>query len=161
MNFPVEAMADLPDEQKQAFLQQLEHMQVRDRQVTKRRRETRPKGQESGAHVRGEGGRRGGRTGGVGGARRRRRSRAHPTQNTPNTNHNNSLRLYNALVERCFKECVDDFRSKNLDKTETACVTKCCEKFLNLSARTGLRFQELFTEMEKAAAAAASKAARR
>ena len=25
------------------------------------------------------------------------------------------------------------------------CVTKCCEKFLNLSARTGQRFQELFS----------------
>lgn len=29
-----------------------------------------------------------------------------------------SLRLYNALVERCFKDCVDDFRSKNLAKDE-------------------------------------------
>jgi hypothetical protein len=33
MNFPVEAMADLPDEHKAAFLAQLEHMQVRDRCV--------------------------------------------------------------------------------------------------------------------------------
>lgn len=31
MNFPVEAMADLPEEHKASFLQQLEHMQVRDR----------------------------------------------------------------------------------------------------------------------------------
>lgn len=29
------------------------------------------------------------------------------------------------------------------------CVTKCCEKFMNVSARTGARFQEFFTEMEK------------
>jgi hypothetical protein len=31
MNFPVEAMADLPDEHRASFLAQLEHMQVRDR----------------------------------------------------------------------------------------------------------------------------------
>jgi hypothetical protein len=29
-----------------------------------------------------------------------------------------SLRLYNSLVERCFKDCVSDFRSKNLAKDE-------------------------------------------
>lgn len=131
-----------------------------------------------------------------------------------------SLRLYNALVERCFKDCVDDFRSKNLAKDEEKvtrraecrqagscmqqhahaavdssrkhvqacssrpraravtprppaapphrrrlallqCVHKCCEKFMNVSARTGLRFQEFFTEMEKQAAEAAKQAARR
>lgn len=30
-SFPLEAMGDLPDEHKAAFLAQLEHMQVRDR----------------------------------------------------------------------------------------------------------------------------------
>jgi hypothetical protein len=34
----------------------------------------------------------------------------------PTTTH--SLRLYNGLVERCFKDCVSEFRSKNLDKPE-------------------------------------------
>lgn len=29
------------------------------------------------------------------------------------------------------------------------CIQKCCEKFMNVSARTGARFQEFFTEMEK------------
>jgi len=104
MNFPTEAMADLPDEHRAMFLQTLEHMQVRD-----------------------------------------------------------SLKLYNKLVERCFNDCVQDFRSKNLDKDEEKCVSKCCEKFMNVSARTGARFQEFFTEMEKAAAqqmAAASKGKR-
>eukprot|EP00878_Enallax_costatus_P005680 GHUV01005957.1.p1 GENE.GHUV01005957.1~~GHUV01005957.1.p1 ORF type:complete len:104 (+),score=22.50 GHUV01005957.1:305-616(+) len=102
MNFPVEAMADLPDDHKAAFLAQLEHMQVRD-----------------------------------------------------------SLKLYNSLVERCFKDCVDEFRSKNLSKDEEKCVSKCCEKFMNVSARTGLRFQEFFTEMEKQAAEAAKAASKR
>ena len=29
-----------------------------------------------------------------------------------------SLRMYNSLVEKCFKECVDGFRRKDLDATE-------------------------------------------
>jgi hypothetical protein len=134
-----------------------------------------------------------------------------------------SLKLYNNLVERCFKDCVLDFRSKTLGKDEekvssskagmgsngqcgplegcrlqscfvrwvegrtgsyagrhtrivpaccvkcssltphqrwlrchcrwlplpVQCVQKCCEKFMNVSARTGARFQEFFSEMEK------------
>lgn len=35
-----------------------------------------------------------------------------------------SLRLYNNLVEKCFKDCVLDFRSKNLAKDEEK-VTSC------------------------------------
>lgn len=33
MNFPLEAMAELPEEAKAAFMANLEHMQVRDRWV--------------------------------------------------------------------------------------------------------------------------------
>jgi hypothetical protein len=33
-------------------------------------------------------------------------------------------------------------------------VSRCCEKFLSTSARVGQRFQELFGEMERAAAQA-------
>ncbi|XP_059305590.1 mitochondrial import inner membrane translocase subunit Tim9-like [Lycium ferocissimum] len=54
-----------------------------------------------------------------------------------------SLRMYNSLVERCFTDCVDNFRSKKLDKQEETCVTRCAEKFLKHSMRVGLRFAEL------------------
>ena len=54
-----------------------------------------------------------------------------------------SLKMYNGLVERCFKECVDSFRRKNLDSTEERCVTRCCEKYLKHSQRVSLRFAEL------------------
>merc|ERR1711871_314046 len=54
-----------------------------------------------------------------------------------------SLRMYNRLVEKCFKDCVDSFRRKNLDSNEERCVTKCCEKFLKHSARVSVRFAEL------------------
>jgi hypothetical protein len=40
-----------------------------------------------------------------------------------------SLKLYNNLVERCFKDCVLDFRSKNLAKDE--------EKVMGFLGRTG------------------------
>lgn len=32
-----------------------------------------------------------------------------------------SLRMYNELVERCFGECVDTFRSRKLDGKEVRC----------------------------------------
>ncbi|KAE8813470.1 Mitochondrial import inner membrane translocase subunit Tim9 [Hordeum vulgare] len=54
-----------------------------------------------------------------------------------------SLRMYNALVETCFKDCVDTFRRKTLDKQEESCVRRCAEKFLKHSMRVGMRFAEL------------------
>ncbi|CAI9111721.1 OLC1v1012012C1 [Oldenlandia corymbosa var. corymbosa] len=54
-----------------------------------------------------------------------------------------SLRMYNNLVERCFTDCIDNFRRKNLDKQEETCVRRCAEKWLKHSMRVGLRFAEL------------------
>lgn len=60
-----------------------------------------------------------------------------------------SLRMYNSLVERCFKDCVDSFRRKDLDSGEEKCVSKCCEKFMKHSARVGMRFGELTSAAEQ------------
>ncbi|XP_010266687.1 PREDICTED: mitochondrial import inner membrane translocase subunit Tim9 isoform X1 [Nelumbo nucifera] len=54
-----------------------------------------------------------------------------------------SLRMYNSLVERCFTDCVENFRRKSLDKQEETCVRRCAEKFLKHSMRVGMRFAEL------------------
>ncbi|KAI9075831.1 hypothetical protein QN277_001947 [Acacia crassicarpa] len=54
-----------------------------------------------------------------------------------------SLRMYNALVERCFNDCVDTFKHKSLQKQEESCVRRCAEKFLKHSMRVGMRFAEL------------------
>lgn len=54
-----------------------------------------------------------------------------------------SLRMYNSLVERCFNDCVDSFKHKNLQKQEETCVNRCAEKFLKHSMRVGMRFAEL------------------
>ncbi|EFN57264.1 hypothetical protein CHLNCDRAFT_21497 [Chlorella variabilis] len=59
-----------------------------------------------------------------------------------------SLRMYNTLVERCFKDCVESFRRKDLDATEEKCVQSCCSKFMKHSARVGIRFGELSSEAE-------------
>ncbi|TKY63276.1 Mitochondrial import inner membrane translocase subunit Tim9 [Spatholobus suberectus] len=54
-----------------------------------------------------------------------------------------SLRMYNSLVERCFKECVNTFYRKSLTKQEETCVLRCAQKFLRLSMQVGLRFSDL------------------
>ena len=57
--------------------------------------------------------------------------------------------MYNTLVEKCFKECVQGFRSKDLDTTEERCVQNCCNKYMKGSARVGQRFGELSAEAEQ------------
>ena len=56
--------------------------------------------------------------------------------------------MYNALVERCFRDCVDSFRRKDLEPAEERCVAKCAEKFMKHSARVGARFAELSQQAE-------------
>ncbi|KAI3461548.1 hypothetical protein Pfo_018211 [Paulownia fortunei] len=54
-----------------------------------------------------------------------------------------SLRMYNALVERCFCDCVDSFYRKSLGKQEENCVRRRTEKFLKHSMRVAMRFAQL------------------
>ncbi|CAM9766473.1 unnamed protein product [Discosporangium mesarthrocarpum] len=63
-----------------------------------------------------------------------------------------SLVMFNNLVSRCFDECTKTFRSKKLDDKETKCVDVCADKFLKLTNRVGLRFQDI--QQQQAAAAA-------
>ncbi|KAL0040209.1 hypothetical protein WJX77_000380 [Trebouxia sp. C0004] len=60
-----------------------------------------------------------------------------------------SLRMYNNVVERCFRDCVESFRRKDLESNEERCVSRCCEKFMKHSARVGMRFGELSTQAEQ------------
>lgn len=50
--------------------------------------------------------------------------------------------MYMNLVERCFGTCVNNFRSKHLDKHEAKCLENCSERYIKSANRTGLRFQE-------------------
>jgi import inner membrane translocase subunit TIM9 len=67
--------------------------------------------------------------------------------------------MYNALVERCFSECVDSFRRKTLEQGEEKCVQRCCEKFLKHSARVSVRFSELNSANDGSVAAQATQQA--
>lgn len=61
-----------------------------------------------------------------------------------------SVRLYNELVETCFSKCVNTFHSKNLEDTELKCVETCAQKFMNMSKRVGARWQEAQSEQNEA-----------
>ncbi|XP_027337666.1 mitochondrial import inner membrane translocase subunit Tim9-like [Abrus precatorius] len=54
-----------------------------------------------------------------------------------------SLKMYNSLVERCFKDCVNTFYRKSLTKQEETCVLRCAQKFMRLSMQVGLRFSDI------------------
>lgn len=66
--------------------------------------------------------------------------------------------MYNNLVERCFEGCVGSFRSKTLDKSETACVENCAGRYVKMTQRVGLRFAEHQALQQKKAADAAGMA---
>ena len=53
-----------------------------------------------------------------------------------------SLKLYNRVVEQCFDNCVSSFRSKKLEDKESSCISKCAEKFIKHTQRVGVRFAE-------------------
>ena len=65
--------------------------------------------------------------------------------------------MYNNLTERCFETCVYSFRSKALEKKETACVQNCAERFVKMAQRVGLRFAEHQAMQQKRAADALGK----
>ncbi|KAK7350300.1 hypothetical protein VNO77_08744 [Canavalia gladiata] len=60
-----------------------------------------------------------------------------------------SLKMYNSLVERCFKDCVHTFYRKSLTKQEEICVHRCAQKFLRLSMHVGLRFSDQGTSTDQ------------
>lgn len=53
-----------------------------------------------------------------------------------------SVDMFNGLVQRCFDECIKTFRSKDLDSSEKSCVENCVMKFMTFSQRVGQRFAE-------------------
>uniref|UniRef100_A0A914W1F3 Uncharacterized protein n=1 Tax=Plectus sambesii TaxID=2011161 RepID=A0A914W1F3_9BILA len=46
------------------------------------------------------------------------------------------------VTELCFKACVRDFTSRTIEDKEEKCNNNCLDKFLKMSQRMGLRFQE-------------------
>lgn len=52
------------------------------------------------------------------------------------------LTQYNRLTQTCFTDCVREFNSRDLSDKETKCVFNCLEKFMKITQRISLRFQE-------------------
>jgi|TARA_B100000524_G_scaffold26068_1_gene13072 import inner membrane translocase subunit TIM9 len=61
-----------------------------------------------------------------------------------------TLRMFNGLVERCFSECINSFRSKALSEPEDKCINMCAGKFLKHSGRVGQRFGEISMQQQAA-----------
>lgn len=59
-----------------------------------------------------------------------------------------TMYIYNSIVELCFNECVNSFRSKELDKNENSCVLNCVKKFSVFSQRIGMKFTQNLNEMQ-------------
>mmetsp|Transcript_19930 Transcript_19930/g.45979 ORF Transcript_19930/g.45979 Transcript_19930/m.45979 type:complete len:96 (+) Transcript_19930:63-350(+) len=60
---------------------------------------------------------------------------------------NEFMTTYNNMVERCFNECVTNFRSKALETGEEQCIKNCVQKFMNFQQRVTIRFQEKQVQM--------------
>ncbi|KAK5639503.1 hypothetical protein RI129_011995 [Pyrocoelia pectoralis] len=55
------------------------------------------------------------------------------------------LQMYNLLSHTCFKRCIDNLNSRNLDSNEVKCVDDCSEKFIRLNHR----FMAIYVEHQQ------------
>ncbi|KAG2193724.1 hypothetical protein INT46_010579 [Mucor plumbeus] len=53
------------------------------------------------------------------------------------------MNLFTGVVDRCFKECANDFTTKAVTGRETACVQRCADRFLKHAELVGNKFAEL------------------
>ena len=59
-----------------------------------------------------------------------------------NVQYKDFMRTFNTIVDRCFVDCVHNFRTKKLEEKEELCVFRCTEKYLKYSGKVGLVFAE-------------------
>ncbi|CAI4231007.1 unnamed protein product [Auanema sp. JU1783] len=52
------------------------------------------------------------------------------------------LMQYNNVTEQCFGACVNDMTSRTVSEKEEKCSTNCLDKYLKMTQRVSLRFQE-------------------
>lgn len=62
------------------------------------------------------------------------------------------LSFYSGLVDRCFRNCCNEFNTKVLTEKENTCVDRCVDKFMKHSERVGLRFAEQNAVLQEKAA---------
>ena len=65
------------------------------------------------------------------------------------------IKQFNKIAEHCFTDCITDFTTRKVMNVEDTCVTNCLEKYLKMTQRISMRFQEhqmLINENQVAAA---------
>ncbi|KAI8618858.1 hypothetical protein BC830DRAFT_1165864 [Chytriomyces sp. MP71] len=55
-----------------------------------------------------------------------------------------------AMVDICFRDCVNDFTSKTLSGKEETCISRCTEKFIKLSMRADFNAAAFQLESQQA-----------
>uniref|UniRef100_A0A8C4QR97 Mitochondrial import inner membrane translocase subunit n=1 Tax=Eptatretus burgeri TaxID=7764 RepID=A0A8C4QR97_EPTBU len=63
------------------------------------------------------------------------------------------LGTYNKLTELCFMDCVKDFTSRKVQEGEIKCAENCMQKYLKMTQRISMRFQEYHIQQNEALAA--------
>eukprot|EP01023_Acetabularia_acetabulum_P049337 TRINITY_DN5263_c0_g1_i10.p7 TRINITY_DN5263_c0_g1~~TRINITY_DN5263_c0_g1_i10.p7 ORF type:complete len:109 (-),score=11.63 TRINITY_DN5263_c0_g1_i10:1670-1996(-) len=62
-----------------------------------------------------------------------------------------SLRMYNNVVELCYKDCVNSFKQSKLERKEERCIENCAEKYMKASTKISMRFQQLTADTDQPA----------
>uniref|UniRef100_A0A0N5AWT9 Mitochondrial import inner membrane translocase subunit n=1 Tax=Syphacia muris TaxID=451379 RepID=A0A0N5AWT9_9BILA len=52
------------------------------------------------------------------------------------------LMQYNSVTEQCFGHCITDMTTRSVSDKEEKCASNCLDKFLKMTQRLALRFQE-------------------
>ncbi|KPP70953.1 mitochondrial inner membrane translocase 9-like protein-like [Scleropages formosus] len=65
------------------------------------------------------------------------------------------LGTYNKLTENCFMDCVKDFTTREVKPEEGTCSESCLQKYLKMTQRISMRFQEYHIQQNEALAAKA------
>ncbi|EPB89042.1 hypothetical protein HMPREF1544_04165 [Mucor circinelloides 1006PhL] len=53
------------------------------------------------------------------------------------------MNMFTGVVDRCFKECANDFTTKAVTGREAACVQRCADRFLKHAELVSNKFAEL------------------
>ncbi|XP_008312559.1 mitochondrial import inner membrane translocase subunit Tim9 [Cynoglossus semilaevis] len=65
------------------------------------------------------------------------------------------LGTYNKVTENCFMDCVKDFTTREVKADESNCSEFCLQKYLKMTQRISMRFQEYHIQQNEALAAKA------
>ncbi|CAJ1074932.1 mitochondrial import inner membrane translocase subunit Tim9 [Xyrichtys novacula] len=65
------------------------------------------------------------------------------------------LGTYNKVTENCFMDCVKDFTTREVKAEESSCSESCLQKYLKMTQRISMRFQEYHIQQNEALAAKA------